>query len=384
MRAPPSVRMADNAVEEPLAANTSAGATARTAPLGVDGATPWQLFSVLTKISRGFHFRSRFSAVPWQVFSVLTKWAAPIWSKPNIPASRGPKSGVRDAKSCIHLVKTEKNCQRPRPAKRRRGQQAETRHGGRRARRSRRRLEGRPPPRRARFGRSKLAKSDTFPLSRAARSSTRIQNRRSKACAILTLPSRPGRQLTKDTYHSRYRAGISGKVPDFARIGLYFRARQRRCAGRTQQTQAARARGCNKHSGNWRRRCRRCPACGGNDGEAGADSWRRARAQAHPAVKSKMRAAESERRGWRWRLTHGQRGRDARRSTCGRRGTRRPARRACKLTRAAGTLRRTDDRRAGAGAGGGCGHHAFDERTAGVADAGRHRLMAANVRARGR
>ena len=84
----------------------------------------WQLFSVLTKISRGFHFRGGFSAVPWQVFAVLTKWAPPIWSKPNISASEGPKSGVCDAKSPPILVKTEKSCQRsaasaPLPAPRR-------------------------------------------------------------------------------------------------------------------------------------------------------------------------------------------------------------------------------------------------------------------------
>ena len=71
----------------------------------------WQLFSVLTKAGRIFHFRSGFSAVPWQVFSVLTKWAPPIWSKPNFPASEGSKSGVRDAKSRVGLVKTEKSCQ---------------------------------------------------------------------------------------------------------------------------------------------------------------------------------------------------------------------------------------------------------------------------------
>ena len=71
----------------------------------------WQLFSVLTKIFREFHFRSGFSAVPWQLFSVLTKWAPPIWSKPNIPASEGSKSGVRDEKTRVGLVKTEKSCQ---------------------------------------------------------------------------------------------------------------------------------------------------------------------------------------------------------------------------------------------------------------------------------
>ena len=71
---------------------------------------PWQKCAVLTKIPRGFHFRSGFSAVPWQVFSVLTKWAAPIWSKPQIPASEGPKRGVRDAKPPSRLVKTEKSC----------------------------------------------------------------------------------------------------------------------------------------------------------------------------------------------------------------------------------------------------------------------------------
>ena len=73
----------------------------------------WQFFSVLTKISSGFHFRGGFSAVSWQVFSVLTKWAAPIWSKPNISANGRPKSGVCDEKPTPRLVKTEKNCQRP-------------------------------------------------------------------------------------------------------------------------------------------------------------------------------------------------------------------------------------------------------------------------------
>ena len=72
---------------------------------------PWQLFTVLTKISRGFHFRSGFSAIPWQLFSVLTKSAPSIWSKPKKLASRGPKSGVRDAKPAPRLVKTENSCQ---------------------------------------------------------------------------------------------------------------------------------------------------------------------------------------------------------------------------------------------------------------------------------
>ena len=72
----------------------------------------WQLFSVLTKISRGFHFRSGFSAIPWQLFSVLTKSGVTIWSKPNIPASEGSKSGVRETKSPHRLVKSAKSCQR--------------------------------------------------------------------------------------------------------------------------------------------------------------------------------------------------------------------------------------------------------------------------------
>ena len=82
------------------------------APAACSPRKAWQEFAVLTKIPRGFHFRSGFSAISWQVFSVLTKRAAPIWSKPNIPASEGPKSGVRDAKPPSRLVKTEKSCQR--------------------------------------------------------------------------------------------------------------------------------------------------------------------------------------------------------------------------------------------------------------------------------